>query len=206
MENEIIEIETEDPEAALLEKASELGLRPEALEVVGEEEAGRGILGIGKRKAKLQVRVVPRSEIARNTTSKILGLMGLAADIEVVDHEDMTILNVSGDDLAIAIGRHGQTLDAIQLVVGIISSRANPNGNRVAVDIEGYRKQRQEDVVAMAERAISRVLSTGQSYDFRPMSAFDRKTIHTTVASHEGVSSISTGEEPERQVTIRLAS
>lgn len=205
MEDEIIEIETDDTETALMEKAAELGVRPEALEVVGGEEAGRGILGIRKRKAKLRVKVLSRSEIAKNTTLKILGLMGLPADIESVDTEDMTVLNVSGEDLAIAIGRHGQTLDAIQLIVGIISSRANPNGNRVAVDIEGYRKQRQEDVVAMAERAISRVLSTGQSYDFRPMSAFDRKTIHTTVAGHEGVLSISAGDEPERQVTIKMA-
>lgn len=206
MEDEIIEIETDDTQTALLEKAAELGLGPEALEIVDEEEAGRGILGIGKRKAKLRVRIVPRIEIAKNTASKILELMGLTADIELVDLEDMTMMNISGDDLAIAIGRHGQTLDAIQLVVGIISTRANPNGNRVAIDIEGYRKQRQEDVVVMAQRAISRVLSTGQSYDFRPMSAFDRKTIHTTVAGHEGVYSISTGEEPERQVTIKLAS
>jgi spoIIIJ-associated protein len=115
------------------------------------------------------------------------------------------ILDGSDDDMAALIGKHGQTLDAIQELARQIVGRRLDQRIRVLVDVEDYRKRRASRLVELAEEAAERALETGVEQSLAPMDALERKIVHDAVATIEGVESASSGEEPDRFVVISPA-
>jgi spoIIIJ-associated protein len=114
---------------------------------------------------------------------------------------------VDGDeaDMGVLIGRHGQTLDAIQeLARQAIGPRLDER-IRVLVDVEDYRKRRAAELVRTAQDAADRALETGQEQALDPMDALERKIVHDAIAEIDGVESGSRGEDPDRYVVVRPA-
>jgi spoIIIJ-associated protein len=114
---------------------------------------------------------------------------------------------VDGDesDMALLIGKHGQTLDAIQELTRQIVGRRLDERIRVLVDVEDYRKRRAARLVEKANDAAGRALDTGEEQELESMDALERKIVHDAVAGIEGVESSSRGEDPDRYVVIRPA-
>lgn len=113
------------------------------------------------------------------------------------------LLDVSGDDLGLLIGWRGETLRALQTVVNLMMGDAEfGQGRRVILDVERYRARREEQVRELALRLANRVKRTGQRYTLDPMHAYERRTIHLTLADDEGVRTESIGKEPARRVVI----
>ena len=106
------------------------------------------------------------------------------------------------DDMALLIGRHGQTLDAIQELTRMIVGRRLDERIRVVVDIEDYRKRREAQLVEHALEVAERVATTGHEEELDPMTPYERKLVHDAVAEVEGVETDSRGEEPNRYVVI----
>jgi spoIIIJ-associated protein len=119
------------------------------------------------------------------------------------DRMYVDILDGDDDDMALLIGKHGQTLDAIQELVRQIVGRRLDERIRVLVDVEDYRKRRASRLVDMAHAAADRALDTGQEQELEPMDALERKIVHDAVAAIEAVESASRGEDPARFVVIR---
>jgi spoIIIJ-associated protein len=115
------------------------------------------------------------------------------------------ILDGTDDDMAALIGKHGQTLDAIQELARQIVGHRLDQRIRVLVDVEDYRKRRASRLVELAEEAAERALDTGVEQSLAPMDALERKIVHDAVATIEGVESASSGEEPDRFVVISPA-
>jgi spoIIIJ-associated protein len=111
---------------------------------------------------------------------------------------------VDGDeaDMAMLIGRHGQTLDAIQELARQVVGRRLDERIRVLVDVEDYRKRRAARLVEKAQEAAERALQTGREQELEPMDALERKIVHDAVAEIDGVESGSRGEDPDRYVVI----
>ena len=109
------------------------------------------------------------------------------------------------DDLALLIGRHGQTLDSIQELMRTVVARKLDERCQVVVDVGGYRRRREERLAAKAKEVAQRVLRSGREEELEPMSAFERKIVHDAVAMVSGVESGSKGEDPERRVVVRKA-
>ena len=105
--------------------------------------------------------------------------------------------------MALLIGRHGQTLDAIQELTRMVVGRRLDERVRVIVDVEDYRKRRESRLEEKAREAAERVLRTGREEALEPMNPFERKIVHDAVAEIDGVESASRGEEPDRSVVIR---
>jgi spoIIIJ-associated protein len=112
------------------------------------------------------------------------------------------IMDGEPDDMSLLIGRHGQTLDAIQELSRQVVSRRLDQRIKVLVDVEDYRKRRTSRIEDTAREAAERVLATGEEQPLEPTDALERKIAHDVVASIEGVRSESRGEDPNRFVVV----
>ena len=128
-----------------------------------------------------------------------------AADSPIDEYEGdegELILDVTAPDLAVLIGRHGRTLDALQSMVSLLVSRKL--GFRYPVVVEGYKSRRHDKVVSMAESAASRAVSQGRSISLPPMSAYERRLVHIALREDDRVETHSEGVDPERRVVVSV--
>ena len=135
--------------------------------------------------------------------------IGLNAEAELYSCEDGTRrIAIVGDDASALIGHHGDTLDALQYLANLASTRKNSKGerdkSRVTIDIEGYRKKREETLRALARRMAAKALRNKRSVMLEPMSAYERRIIHSEIQSIEGVSTNSIGSDNNRKIVIFL--
>ena len=136
----------------------------------------------------------------------LLAKMGIDATAEpnvVNDHMYVDILGDDEDDMALLIGRHGATLEALQELTRMVVGRRLDERCRVIIDVEDYRKRREEKMIDRALQVARRVLETGQEESLDPMNPYERKLVHDAVADLGGLETSSRGEEPERSVVIR---
>jgi spoIIIJ-associated protein len=139
----------------------------------------------------------------------LIGNIGLDAAAELYACEDGTRrINVVGNDASVLIGHHGDTLDALQYLANLASARKNINGerdkSRVTIDIEGYRAKREETLRALARRMAAKAIRNNRSVMLEPMSAYERRIIHSEIQGIEGVSTNSIGSDNNRKIVIFL--
>ncbi len=194
----------------------ELGVSEQEARIDVLQEPRSGVLGIGSHEAVVRVRVISpdvdpedleeQADTAADFLEELLGHMGIDAVAEPNPHHDHMYVDIVGDDeddMALLIGRHGQTLDAIQELTRMVVGRRLDERVRVIVDVEDYRKRRETRLEEKAGEVATRVLRTGTEEALEPMNPFERKIVHDAVAAIEGVESSSRGEDPERSVVIR---
>lgn len=116
--------------------------------------------------------------------------------------EGELILDVTGGDLAVLIGRHGRTLDALQMVVSSLMSSTLRFHYPVVVDIEGYKTRRKDKLRNLAFSAASRAKRQHSRVSLPPMNAYERRLVHIALADDDGVTTHSEGEEPSRRVVV----
>jgi len=134
---------------------------------------------------------------------KILATFGSEAAIDEYEGDDgEIILDIVGGDLAILIGRHGKTLDALQTLVAAATSRQLGFRYPVVVDVEGYRGRRREKLEDMAKRTADRVARQGRAVKLRPMTSYERRVIHMVLREDKRVVTGSEGEDPARAVVV----
>ena len=135
--------------------------------------------------------------------SGLLQRMGIKAEIEISDRENGGLLvNLSGPNMGPVIGRRGETLDAIQHLTNYVVNRGSDKRCHISVDAESYRAKREESLVRLAEKMAAKVIKYRRSMALEPMNSYERHIIHTTLQNFEGVSTSSTGTEPNRRVVI----
>ena len=135
--------------------------------------------------------------------------IGLNATAELYSCDDGTRrITIKGDDASTLIGHHGDTLDALQYLANLASARKNIHGerdkSRVTLDIEGYRAKREETLRALARRMAAKALRNRRSVMLEPMSAYERRIIHSEIQGIEGVSTNSIGSDNNRKIVIFL--
>jgi spoIIIJ-associated protein len=133
---------------------------------------------------------------------EILEKMGVEADVTYGEQSRDDGLEVSGAELGALIGRGGENLVALQQIVSAITSKKVARSVHVAVDIEGYRRRREDQLREMARRVAARVKATGSAVTLEPMLAYERRIVHLVVQEAGGVRTESVGIEPNRRVVI----
>ncbi len=198
------------------------------IEVLDEGSEG-GILGIGRKDARVLVTLEEdpvtldklfdygddaesddfsadddTEELALSFLEKLLDGIGVSTHIEVSDDKDTVYIDIDGDDVGVAIGRHGETLDAIQYITGLVVNRNSQvkDPRRVVVDISGYKKRRQKSLESQALRIAGKVIKVGKSYEMEPMNPAQRRIVHCALQDFPGVTTFSEGREPDRCVII----
>jgi spoIIIJ-associated protein len=132
-----------------------------------------------------------------------MGLDAIAEPVRRGSHVYVDIVDAAEEDLSLLIGRHGQTLDAIQELTRMIVGRRLDERIRVIVDVDGYRQDREEQLSVRGREVAEQVKDDGGEIELEPMSPFERKIVHDAVAEVEGVETLSRGEDPQRYVVIR---
>lgn len=107
-----------------------------------------------------------------------------------------------GDTLGILIGRRGETLDAIQHLTNYAVNRGSDKHMHISVDAESYRAKREESLVRLAEKMAAKAIKYKRSMALEPMNSYERHVIHTALQDYEGVTTSSTGTEPNRRVVV----
>ena len=135
--------------------------------------------------------------------------IGLDAAATLYSCDDGTRrITITGNDASTLIGHHGDTLDALQYLANLASARKNINGerdkSRVTIDIEGYRAKREETLRALARRMAAKAIRNKRSVMLEPMSAYERRIIHSEIQNIEGVSTNSVGSDNNRKIVIFL--
>ena len=145
-----------------------------------------------------------QAEVAVDFLTKLTAEFGLQATVTVArPDEDTAEVQLTGPDLGILIGPKGATLVAIQsLTRTVVFNETGGSNGHINVDVGGYRQKRTEALVRFSRQVAEQVKSTGNRTALEPMSAVDRKIVHDTISSIEGVSTISEGEEPHRRVVV----
>lgn len=116
--------------------------------------------------------------------------------------EGELILDITGDDLAILIGRHGKTLEALQFIVSSATARTVGYRYPVVIDVEGYKARQREKLEAVAFNAADRASGQGRSVKLRPMTPYERRIIHVALADRSDVETLSEGEGANRRVVV----
>ena len=206
-------------EEAVEAAIGELGVTEQDVEVTVLQEPRSGILGIGSQDAEVLVRIRRRApelseeeldeqgEIGADFVDGLLSRMGIAADVEPAFEDGTMYVDVLGegpddDDMGLLIGRHGQTLEALQELTRAAVIQRTGTRARIVVDVEDYKRRQRQRLESKARDIAKRVARTGQEEELDPMNPFERKLVHDAVASVSGARSSSRGEEPERRVVI----
>lgn len=139
----------------------------------------------------------------RSFLSGLLERMGIQADIEISQRDNGGInVNLSGSGMGAIIGRRGETLDAIQHLTNYAVNRGSEKHLHVSVDAENYRSKREESLARLAEKMAEKAIKYKRSMALEPMNSYERHVIHTALQNYEGVTTSSTGVEPNRRVVV----
>ena len=195
--------------------------------VLAAVEAGAKELGVTTDKVTYEIITEPKKKLFKTIDAEVLVKyelnptdlavefintlltdMGIKADIEVTEHsEDGKMINVNGEGAGMLIGHHGETLDQLQYLVNLAANKkADENDDRdytrITIDIEGYRAKREETLRILARKMAARVLRNKRSITLEPMSAYERRIIHSEIHDIAGVSTNSIGAENDRRIVI----
>ena len=182
-------------------------------EVVTEGE--RGLLGVGYTPARVVAHLPAEaaeavdfadSDLAsevRLLVSRIVAALGVDGRVDVREDDETITATCSGADVALLIGRHGQTIDAVQYLLNAISHRAYGDERKeLIVDAAGYRERRRATLESLAVRTAEQVRAHGERVELDPMTAVERKVVHLKLKEFDGVQTTSEGTEPNRYVVV----
>ena len=184
-------------------------------------EGERGLLGVGYAPARVIATTeaeapAVRSETheesllaaeARELVTRIMDGIGVPGRVDLDEDAETITISCVGPDLGILIGRHGQTIDAVQYLANAVMFRRHPDDRKeVVVDAAGYRVRRRASLEALAVRSAERALSDGRPVELEPMTAIERKVVHVRLKEFDGVETSSEGTEPNRFVVVRPVS
>ena len=207
-----VEKEAKTIDEAIQLALEELNIDLEDAQVDILDEGSKAKLGIfGGKGAKVRVTVnIPDTKIVDNFLDEIINRSRSEDDCpkyviteEEEDGVSVIKVNISGNDVSHLIGRHGDSLYAINYLASILVNKGKEDYKRVYIDVEDYRKHREENLVAMANRAASRVAKYKRPVSLDPMPAYERRIIHSTLQSNRNVVTESQGIEPNRCVIVK---
>ncbi|MBE7041271.1 MAG: protein jag [Ruminococcaceae bacterium] len=184
---------------------AELKISESEATIVVLEEGSKGLFGFGAKDAVVQVtsNVSPENRAKTFLDDVFLG-MGMRVDIDITVDGKLMKINLSGDNMGIIIGKHGDTLDALEHLTSLTVNRGDGDYVKVVLDTENYREKRRQTLVRLAENLSNSVVNHKKKVTLEPMSAGERRIIHSTLQSNDKVETYSIGEEPYRRVVIAL--
>lgn len=201
-----IEVTAKTEDEAIASALAQLGVTRDEVSVEILERAKSGFLGLGASPAKVLVSYEvadTQKDQVENFLRGLLEHMGTEAEIEITEREGGGLnVNLSGSGMGAVIGRRGETLDAIQHLVNYSVNRGSEKRLHISVDAENYRSKREESLVRLAEKMAAKAVKYKRSMALEPMNSYERHVIHTALQNYEGVSTSSTGVEPNRRVVV----
>jgi spoIIIJ-associated protein len=199
--NEAVSPETDELESGD-EDSSELESEDESTDEQPDDEQPDDEDGTEQETGSSRVEQLEQEgDIAADYLEELLDIADLDGDLDMDVEGDRAAVSIVGADLSQLVGARGEVLDALQELTRLAVYRETGERSRLMLDVSGYRAQKREELVKLAEETVARVKETGESVSLDPMSPFERKVVHDAVAG-AGLSSESEGVEPRRFVVV----
>ena len=218
-------------EEAIQAALEELGVSEENCKIEVLSEPKGGFLGLGNKEAEVKVTaqvndadeseseeedvvyygddenfegdaVSEAEDAAVRFVAEVLSGIGIHGNMDSYREDDTIYISVSGNDCGSAIGRHGETLEAITYMTTLIANKHSEERVRVHLDVGGYRKHREQVLINLANKAAFKVKKTGRKVVMEPMTPSERRLVHSHLQSVNGVDTHSEGEEPNRRIIV----
>lgn len=202
--NVAIEKSAKTVEEAINRALEELNATIDEVEVTIIESGSKGILGIGSKPAKVLVKKnYDPADAAKAFLLDFFSAMKMAVDIETLSvNEKQLAINLKGENMGILIGKHGQTLDALQYLVNIAANKGEAPYVSITLDTEDYRKKRRETLENLAVNLAKKAKYTKRNVILEPMTSYERRIIHSALQGDKYVKTFSEGKEPNRYIVI----
>lgn len=171
-------------------------------EVIKEgKPAFLGLFGGEKAEVKATVQMA-NAQRAVEFIDGLLKILKITAFSEIVSDDEKIVININATSSSAVIGRHGETIEAIQSMAGAVANIGNDKYKKVVVDCDGYRQNREDKLVKLAEKLAKSAVEKGRKVTLEPMKAYERRIIHSALAQNPDVKTVSDGKEPNRYVVI----
>ncbi len=200
-----MQITAKTVEEAIAQGLSELNITEEQAKITVIQQPIKGLFGKIKCSAIVEVEKIIEEEKDNNVVEfveNILDFMEFDAKTELTEKDDSTVINLIAVDSANVIGYRGEVLDAIQTLAGACLNIGRKEYKKVVVDCEGYREKRENTLINLAKRLEEKATSLRREVMLEPMSPYERRIIHTTLANSQTCTTKSEGNEPNRYVVI----
>ncbi|RIW31575.1 protein jag [Bacillus salacetis] len=191
-------------EEAVESALAQLNITREEAEIEIQDEGKKGLLGLfGKRPAIVLVKKIinPFDEVKKYLIS-VSEMMGIQIEIEVKVDGRNAEFQLSGEKIALLIGKRGQTLNSLQHLAGLVANRYSDQFLTVILDAENYRERRKQTLANLAERLAEKAVRTNRKVSLEPMPSYERKVIHSALVRSRKVETFSEGKEPNRYIVI----
>lgn len=144
-------------------------------------------------------------KIAKELTKKLLKKLDISAKVKASEQDSAALVEIEGDDLGLLIGYHGENLEALQLILGLMVNKKTSSEEWLPInlDVGGWRKERSEALKMMIEKAALEIEKDRETVELPPMSASQRRMVHVLLSDYPKITSESIGEEPDRRVVIK---
>ena len=181
----------------------ELGIDEDEAEIEVLDEGTKGFFGIGSKGARVKAVAKDKdAAIAKHFLSDIFDAMGLEVTVKAKSGADSLDVEMEGARMGLVIGKHGDTLDALQYLTSLVVNRESDERVRVILDTENYREKRHATLLALSSRLADKVAKSGKKHTLEPMNPYERRIIHSSLQGNDAVTTFSIGEEPYRKVVI----
>ncbi|MBB6176267.1 spoIIIJ-associated protein [Anoxybacillus tengchongensis] len=192
-------------EEAVEKALARLHVSKEAVDIVVVQQEKKPFLGLfGGQEAIVEVTISHPFHCVESFLKHVIEQMNVRVQLACQVEGERLVVFLSGRDVARVIGKHGQTLNALQLLAQGVLNRYTDRPLRVVIDAEGYRKRREETLVRLAKNMAKKAIQMGKDISLEPMSAWERKVIHTALSDDDRIQTFSAGTEPHRHVVISL--
>lgn len=183
---------------------AQLNTSEERTEVSIIDEGKRGLFGIfGSRPAVVKVKlVVDPIDEAKKYLVNVCEQMDAPVSVETEQNGRNIKFSLSGEKIALLIGKRGQTLNSLQYLTQLVANRYSDEYLMIILDAENYRKRREETLTRLAERLARKATQKNKEVSLEPMPSFERKIIHSALANNNRIRTYSTGTEPFRRIVI----
>ncbi|MBY7026841.1 MULTISPECIES: RNA-binding cell elongation regulator Jag/EloR [Clostridium] len=202
-----VELEGKNVEEALNKALIELNTTKDMVNIEVLEHGSKGLfVFFNAKRAKIKVTLKYNYiDDIRNFIDKILDSMSIKAVIDINEQDDVINVSLSGDKLGLLIGYRGETLDSLQCLISLmINKDSSIQYKRIVLDIENYRKKREETLKNVAKKTAEKVKRTGRLFRLEPMNPYERRIIHSALQDNSFVNTYSEGKEPFRRVVVEL--
>jgi spoIIIJ-associated protein len=199
-----IEVVASTVEEAIEQALVQLDANELEVDIEVIEESKKALFGLfGGKEAKVRVtKKMNTEEIARDFLLNLLSKMGVQAKLNVKLKQSNLYIDMSGAEMAILIGRRGQTLDSLQYLVSLVVNKDREEYIRVILDTENYRQKRKDTLERLAFKLAKRAKKINKDITLEPMNPYERRIIHSALQNNKFVTTKSEGEEPYRKVVI----
>lgn len=191
-------------EEAIQNALATLETTRDKVEVEVLDEGKKGIFGIGSRLA--MVKVIEKEDgiqVAIDYLLDVATKMGAVITIDVEEVGKDVKLQIKGDSLGMLIGKHGQTLNALQYLTQLIANKTTSQYKNIIVNVGDYRERRHETLVILANKMADKALKTKRAVHLEPMPSFERKIIHAILSENKQIETHSEGRDPYRYIVIK---